>query len=91
LWKKLPGRTVRCRRRCSNRSKFCATRTGKVVERKRRVRGPDANWKFGSPSLTRTCDPLVNFDARFYCTDWAWVDALGGLQHHQSCRLADSC
>jgi hypothetical protein len=38
----LPGRTARCRPPCSNRFKSCATRTRKVIERKRRRRGQDA-------------------------------------------------
>jgi len=41
-------------------SKSCATRTRKVIERKRRRRGPDANWEFGSSGRTRTYNPSVN-------------------------------
>jgi hypothetical protein len=52
--KKRPGRTGRCRRRYSNRSKSCATRTRKVIERKRRRWARDANLQFGSPAWIRT-------------------------------------
>jgi len=45
---------------CSNRSKFCAIRTGKVLEKKRRTAGQDATWKFGSSRRTRTYNPSVN-------------------------------
>jgi len=46
---KASGGTVLCRRRCSNRLKFCSTRTRKVLEKKRRMPIQDTIWKFGSP------------------------------------------
>jgi DNA invertase Pin-like site-specific DNA recombinase len=44
----------RCRRPCSNPSKFCATRTRKAIERKRRKQVPAANSESGSSGRIRT-------------------------------------
>ena len=54
LSKRRLGRTARCERPCSNRSRSCAIRTRKVIEKDRRTAGLDAIWKFGSPAWIRT-------------------------------------
>jgi hypothetical protein len=54
------GRTAYWKQLCSNRLRFCVTRTGKVVEKKSRTLGQDAILKFGSSGRTRTYNPSVN-------------------------------
>ena len=55
--KRPPGRTARCERPCSDRLKFCAIRTGKVIEKKAKTVGQDTILEFGSPAWTRTYSP----------------------------------
>jgi hypothetical protein len=43
-----------------NRLKSCAARTRKVIEKKKKMPGQDAKWKFGSSGRIRTYNPSVN-------------------------------
>jgi len=57
---KATWKAASCRQRCSNRLKFCATRTRKVIQKKTTTQGQVAILRYGSSGRIRTHNLLVN-------------------------------